>query len=843
MTPLCLLFFYDNEPSYLTRFWHPGDNEDAIMAVDFIYHTYRNTARVFLSGFSAGTNILQKTMVHLHRRSKEAKTAKLTKLANKSGKFKSDKSGKSGKSGRSTKVADGVKTGYARTWRSAHERSRHNKGAIDLDRQFASSDVASQSGVKVTPANRNGAAEYSVTASRAVAEANDSAVQAVSFGGAVDVGGVVDMGDRVRKRQSTASTERAYQGGQVVSQEGTGFYENIKDEEKIKSEGEGETEGKGRESTEYEESKSENSADSDPSRGSNSSDTDDEGKDQNGQNCGGSNDEIGRSNDAERQALLKFRQKERSVKQKTGIVRSQSLGSAASFASFASGGGGGGAKSGMSSENNSRAASPPPVRAGAGAGAAAAALFFPSSSKAQSAAASARTSPAPVEVGGSTTTPASADKSRSFSFHNLMGLRDNYTSNGATGSSRDDGNLDRGGGSRPFTFQNWMGLRDDGSGTASKYTTGTTPLTASAGGGRFFSLQHFMGLGDDGTGTPDVATGASAGRSFSLHHFMGYGDDGTTGTSGASGSNMDFISLPLRSWLGWSDGAGTAVPLPLSLGSPQSQRRAASAPAGSVAGEPHPIVATTAAGGGAAGGGAGGGGASGLHGTTSPCHRSENGSVVSSGESWVDIEHSTSSPPQDTDAPYPRHAPHSYGAHTHSPPAMAHPATLACQDVCTGDSTVVSPLTRVSSPLGSTSSPNLVPVPAPAPAPTGTSTAQSSDAANSTSPVSGGTATAATAASTGSSTGSRGGSSSAGIGGGESVGSPGALLESIKESVTEFDYRTSAVADADKISGAFCCCVNYDYLAARTRLESTFVGSIYSMMLAHLFKVCMCTRV
>lgn len=39
-----------------------------------------------------------------------------------------------------------------------------------------------------------------------------------------------------------------------------------------------------------------------------------------------------------------------------------------------------------------------------------------------------------------------------------------------------------------------------------------------------------------------------------------------------------------------------------------------------------------------------------------------------------------------------------------------------------------------------------------------------------------------------------------------------------------------------QIQGAMCVCINYDYVASRDRLESTFIGCVYSMLMCWLVK-------
>ena len=49
--------------------------------------------------------------------------------------------------------------------------------------------------------------------------------------------------------------------------------------------------------------------------------------------------------------------------------------------------------------------------------------------------------------------------------------------------------------------------------------------------------------------------------------------------------------------------------------------------------------------------------------------------------------------------------------------------------------------------------------------------------------------------------------------------------------------RQGTGADGPRVKAAVCVCITYDYMAARQRLERSPVGAVYSMLMAHMYKV------
>ena len=57
--------------TYLTSFWHPAKSDDVVFVVNYISNLFGNSARIFLVGYSAGSNIVQKALLHCRRQEEE----------------------------------------------------------------------------------------------------------------------------------------------------------------------------------------------------------------------------------------------------------------------------------------------------------------------------------------------------------------------------------------------------------------------------------------------------------------------------------------------------------------------------------------------------------------------------------------------------------------------------------------------------------------------------------------------------------------------------------------------------------------------------------------------------
>jgi len=56
------------------RFWHPGMSEDAVFVINYVWNSYGASANIFLTGFSAGSNIVQRALLSLRQQQREKGT-------------------------------------------------------------------------------------------------------------------------------------------------------------------------------------------------------------------------------------------------------------------------------------------------------------------------------------------------------------------------------------------------------------------------------------------------------------------------------------------------------------------------------------------------------------------------------------------------------------------------------------------------------------------------------------------------------------------------------------------------------------------------------------------------